>query len=166
MIPVNKILQKLLITDTQSTFTEQTVRILTPEEIEQETRPEYDEEDLLQLISFIKAMTTLYDLRESDWKENHDVVIREFFLNPKKMILTVYFDGNDLECLLDFPDTSYVDLTYFLRDPMEIFEVETFHDKITFGTVHDNVEGSILKVIENVYAQVFFHIKTWPDSIL
>lgn len=147
-------------------MTDKAVRILTPEETQQDIRPEYDEEDLVQLTSFVKAMTTLYDLKESDWNETHDVVIQEFFLNPKQMVLTVYFDGDHLQCSAEFPDTPYVDLTYFLREPMEVFDVETFHDKITFGTVHDNVEGSILKVLENVYAQVFFNIKTWPDSIL
>lgn len=147
-------------------MTDKAVRIVTPEETQQEIRPEYDEGDLEKLVSFVKAMTTLYDLRETDWKEEHDLIIQEFFLNPKQIILAVYFNCDDLQCSAEFPDTPYVDLTYFLREPMEVFDVETFHDKITFGTVHDNVEGSILKVLENVYAQVFFNIKTWPDSIL
>lgn len=147
-------------------MTDKAVRVLTPEEIQQDIRPEYDEEDLVKLVSYVKDMTTLYDLRESDWNEEHDVVIREFFLNPQQMLLTIYFEGDDLMCASDFPETPYVDLTYFLREPMEVYDVDTFHDKVTFGTIHENVEGSILKVLENVYAQVFFNIKTWPDSIL
>lgn len=35
-----------------------------------------------------------------------------------------------------------------------------------FGTVDTTVEGSLLAVLENVYAPVFFNATTWPDSIL
>lgn len=110
-------------------------------------------------------MVTIYDLRESDWNETHDEVIREFFYATKETVLTVYFEINDLQCLLGFPECHITDLTYFLRDPGEVFEVDTFHDKVTFGTIDGNVERSMLKVLENVYAQVFFKIKTWPDSV-
>lgn len=141
------------------------MRIKSPEELELERQPEYTDEDLAKLVSFVKRMTTLYDLRETDWNEECEEVIRQFFLIRKQPILTIYFDSDILNCMLGFPDTPIVDLTYFLRDPMEIFEVDTFHDKVTFGTMDGNVENSILRVLENVYAQVFFNIKTWPDSV-
>lgn len=114
----------------------------------------------------MKKITTLYDLRETDWTDENYAVIREFFIDPKHPVLTVYFEEDTLRCLLDFPETPIVDLTYFYREPNEIFRVDTFHDRISFGTVDDSVEGSILKILESIYSPIFFNITTWPDSIL
>lgn len=111
-------------------------------------------------------MTTLYDLREEDWTDNNYEVIREFLLSPKYPLLAIYFDGDDLCCSLDIPETPFVDMTYFLRENAEIFEVESFHDNIMFGTLHEDVEGSLLKVMQHVYSPYFFQIESWPDSIL
>lgn len=133
------------------------------EEIE---KPVYTDEQLEKLIGFFKKMTTLYDLKESDWTEDNCLVIRNFIIEPSEMVLTVYFDDDNLQCLLDFPDTPFIDLTYFIREANDIFKIETFHDKITFGTVNSSVEGSLLSVLENVYAPFFFNNTTWPDSIL
>lgn len=135
-------------------------------EEEEETRPIYTDEELQKLINFIKRMTTLYDLQESDWNDLNYIVIRNFILEPTELVLTVYFNDDTLECLLDFPDVVFTDLTYFIRDPHEIFKVETFHDKITFGTVNSRVEGSILHLLEFVFTPFFTRNNKWPDSIL
>lgn len=112
-------------------------------------------------------MTTLYDLREEDWREENYDVIREFLLNPKHPLLIVFFDDDVLCCLLDIPETAFVDMTYFLREsPDYIFDVETFHDNITFGTIHEDIEGSLLRIILYIYAPYFLQIESWPDSIL
>lgn len=145
---------------------EKVVTIVTVEETEKEVKPEYSDEDLEKLVGFIKSMTTLYDLREDDWTESIYEMIRQFILDPKEPLLTIYFDGDELCCLLDIPEETVVDLTYFLRENDDIFEVETFHDNIMFGTIHEDVEGSLLKIMENVYAPYFLDIETWPDSIL
>lgn len=135
-------------------------------ETEKEVRPEYSDEDLNTLVRFIKEMTTLYDLREEDWTEENYDGIREYILSPKQPLLAIYFDGDDLCCMLDIPDTPFVDCTYFLRENADVFEVETFHDNIMFGTIHEDVEGSLLKVIETAYAPYFLQNESWPDSIL
>lgn len=135
-------------------------------EVDESDKPkiEYTEEELNTLVKFIKNMTTLYDLREDDWSEKNAQVIREFFLTPEAPILTIFFDEESLTCTLGIPEVPVVDLTYFLREPMQIFDVKTFHDKINFGTMDDNIEGSILNIIENLYAPVFFKSDHWPES--
>lgn len=138
--------------------------MITPEETNAIFVPEYTDEELSRLINFIKRMVTLYDLRESDWTEQHEQVIVEYIIDITQPILSAYFEEDNLKVLLGFPTSPYIDLCYFLRDPMDVFNLETFHDKIIFGTVNDNIEGSILSVIEDVFAPYFFNIKTWPDS--
>lgn len=133
-------------------------------EVEEVARPTYTDEELEKLIGFIKRMTTLYDLQESDWNELNYIVIRNFLMEPTETILTIYFNDDTLECFLDIPDVSFTDLTYFLREPNEIFKVETFHDKITFGTVNSRIEGSVLHLIECVFTPFFTKNSKWPDS--
>lgn len=128
--------------------------------------PELTDEEVDKLVKYIKKMTTLYDLEDTDWNESHFEIIKSFIFNTDQIVLTVYFYGDDLRCSLDFPTTPISDLTYFIRKPFDILTPENFHDNITFGTVNDSIEGSLLKVLENVYAPIFFNITSWPDSIL
>lgn len=53
-----------------------------------------------------------------------------------------------------------------LQDADTIVTIENFYDSVMFGTLDTTVEGSLLAVLENVYAPVFFNATTWPDSIL
>lgn len=53
-----------------------------------------------------------------------------------------------------------------LQEADDIINVENFHETVMFGTVDTTVEGSLLSVLENVYAPIFFNATTWPDSIL
>lgn len=128
--------------------------------------PDYTDVELDQLVSFVKRMTTLYDLRPTDWNEQTDDAIRTYFLEPSNQVLCVYFGGNTLVAVNGFPNEVYEDLTYFIRDNhKEIFRVDNFHDNITFGTINGTVEGTLLELLENVYAPIFFNAKSWPDSV-
>jgi len=46
------------------------------------------------------------------------------------------------------------------------FTVQHFHDEIIFGTINGSIEGSLLHVIENVYAPALLYAQNWPDSML
>nr|XP_015838947.1 PREDICTED: dynein heavy chain 2, axonemal [Tribolium castaneum] len=142
------------------------VKIQTPEaETSEHVKVSYTDEDLDKLVGFVRNLTTLYDLRPDDWKEENYEVIKRFFLTPTEPILTIYFVNDDLICSLGPPVKSVMDLTYFLRQPFEVFEVATFFDNINFGTMDDNIEGSILNIVENIYAPVFFKSNHWPESV-
>lgn len=56
----------------------------------------------------------------------------------------------------DFPLAPVDDLTYFLRQPGERFRADTFNDRITFGTVHADIDGTMLTVLERAFAPIFF----------
>lgn len=112
----------------------------------------------------MKNLTTLYDLRPDDWTERNYEVIKHFFLKPTEPVLMIYFINDDLTCSLGPPPRPVMDLTYFLRQPLEVFDVATFFDTINFGTMDDNIEGSILNIVENVYAPVFLKSHHWPES--
>jgi hypothetical protein len=110
------------------------------------------------------SMTTLYDLREEDWTDDARKGIEDWLMEPRALILCIYFRGNTLKAASDIPLFPVYDLTYFIRTPDQIFKVETFHDEIVFGTFVDSVESNMIQTLEYVYAPYFFAITTWPDS--
>lgn len=127
-------------------------------------KPKYEPEELEKIIGFIMSMTTLYDLRGSDWTEDAKKGIEDWILEPKALILSIYFKGDRLKATSDIPLVPVYDLMYFLRPPDFIFKADTFHDDIVFGTFVDSVESNLIQMLELVYAPYFFAITTWPES--
>lgn len=109
-------------------------------------------------------MTTLFDLRDEDWTDEVKKGIEDWLMEPRALILTVYFKGDYLCATSDIPLTPVYDLTYFIRQPDFIFSLEQFHEEVVFGTFVDSVESNIINMLEMVYAPYFFAIQTWPDS--
>ncbi|KAF5292010.1 hypothetical protein FQA39_LY14127 [Lamprigera yunnana] len=130
---------------------EKVVVIVTPESEKEQLEADYTPEEMDKLVLVIKNMTTLYDLRESDWTSKVENVIKDFFTYLTIPMLTVYFSNDDLVASYQFPKDPVVDLTYFLREPKERFELETIHDCITFGTVHESIEGTILDKLTDLH---------------
>lgn len=127
-------------------------------------KPVYEEEEFQKLVNYIKKITTLYDLREEDWNDEAIHGIEEWLLEPRDLILCIYFRGIKLKAASAVPLIPVYDLTYFIRPPDYVFKAETFHEDITFGTFVDSVESNLIQVLEMVYAPYFFAITTWPDS--
>ncbi|XP_053613118.1 dynein axonemal heavy chain 2 isoform X1 [Plodia interpunctella] len=128
-------------------------------------KPVYAPEDLQFLIKSIIDMTTLYDLREEDWTQEAKQAIEDWILEPRALVLSIYFLSEKLRAISGIPIYPVYDLTYFLRAPDYVFKVDTFHDDIVFGTFVDSVESNMIEVLENMYAPYFFAITTWPDSV-
>lgn len=110
-------------------------------------------------------MTVLYDLKPSDWTELCEITIKNWLLDSSQPLLTVFF-SEELECEIGVPHHPVRDLTYFLREPNQFFEVATFHDTINFGTIDGDIDGSMLSVIRDIYGPLLTASDNWPDSIL
>lgn len=135
-------------------------------EIEAPEKPSYSDDELNSLVSYIKRMTTLCYLKNDDWNEQCLQIIRDFLLDPKNMLLTIYYHKGKLKSSLEIPTEPVLDLTYFLRKPDSIFTVDKFHNEVTCGTIAGNIEKCLLRTLECVYAPLIFNTKQWPDSIL
>lgn len=131
---------------------------------EQTVKPVYEPEELNKLILYVMKMTTLYDLRDEDWNKEAKQGIEDWITDPRSLILCVYFKGDKLKAACDIPLSPVYDLTYFLRQPDQVFKVETFHDEVVFGTFVDSVESNLIQILELMYAPYFFAVTTWPDS--
>lgn len=117
------------------------------------------------LVSYVKNITILYDLQPSDWNLECEKTIKEWFIDITKPLLTIYFKDNDLVANCDVPDHPIVDLTYFIRQPNQIYTVENFYDTIHVGTVDNDILNTIINVLHNIYGPIYFTNPKWPDSM-
>lgn len=92
-------------------------------------------------------------------------MIRRWLLEVNEPLLTLFYDANKLTACLGFPIAPVSDLSYFSRTPNHIFTVDGFHDEVNFGTVHEDVDSCLLKVLQLVYAPVFRNYYDWNENI-
>ncbi|XP_013098623.2 dynein axonemal heavy chain 2 [Stomoxys calcitrans] len=128
-------------------------------------RPNYSDEELIKLVDYIQRMTMLFALDQRDWREETLDVIRRWLLEVNEPLLTLFYNGNKLTACLGFPVTPVSDLSYFNRTTNHIFTVDGFHDEVNFGTVHEDVDGCLLRVLQLVYAPVFRNYTDWNSNV-
>ncbi|KAH8271829.1 hypothetical protein KR044_007245 [Drosophila immigrans] len=155
------------LTDSDLSDDEERKEEVKPEEIRPATpRPTYSDEELNQLVVYIQRMTTLYSLNQRDWHEQALDIIRRWLLEVSEPLLTIFYGGNRLTACLGFPRDTVDDISYFVRDePNEIFTVDGFHDEINFGTVHSDVDGCLMYLLERFYAPIFRNYSDWSESV-
>lgn len=127
--------------------------------------PEYTEEDIAKLIKYIHNATTLFALKEDDWSEETDATVRQWLMTPDELMLTVFYDGDILSACLAFPLAPVFDITYFMREPGEIFEADTISDRIIFGNIHEDIEGTLLTTLDKVFSPIFFSSTSLSDNV-
>uniref|UniRef100_A0A336KJP9 CSON010941 protein n=1 Tax=Culicoides sonorensis TaxID=179676 RepID=A0A336KJP9_CULSO len=150
------------------TPSEVTVDDVEVEEITEEDvieRPKYSEDELTTLVNYIKNMVTLFNLHPDDFTTNVINQIKNWLIEVTELMLLVFYDGTTLHAAHAFPLSPVSDICYFMRVPNFIFTVDNFHDEIMFGTVTGDVEGSILHVMEAVYAPAFSETTEWIENI-
>ncbi|XP_018394577.1 PREDICTED: dynein-1-beta heavy chain, flagellar inner arm I1 complex-like [Cyphomyrmex costatus] len=128
-------------------------------------KPVFDEQDLDKLVQYIKDFTILPSIKNSDWKEDCYMIIREYFENPAYMLLCVYFQVDTLKARLSILDDNQSDFVYFLRIPWHVFTVDNFHATVVFGSINRNTMMCVLKLMENMYITVARSDDEWPEII-
>lgn len=135
---------KFILINPYNKFTsEKAVKVQSPETEDLQPEQKYNDEELTTLVSYMKDLTILYDLRPSDWStdceqiirywvltlhddvilQNHnstdvDLLDRRYWLtNLTEPLLMVFFDGAELTCDTFVPTVPIIDATYFLRPP-------------------------------------------------
>lgn len=110
-------------------------------------------------------MTILYSLDHRDWNEKVIDIIRLWLLQSTELVLTIFYDCNVLTGCLGFPVASVLDLCYFIRSPNQILSIESFHDVVNFGTIQDDIDGCLLRILEFIYAPIFRNFSEWGDNV-
>ncbi|XP_076760256.1 uncharacterized protein LOC143428883 isoform X2 [Xylocopa sonorina] len=107
-------------------------------------------------VNYVKNLT-IHSYHEMIWNENCDRTIEEYFKNPSYTVLTIFFDGNQLNATLAIPTCAFKGFTYFLRSPWQVYTPENFLNTVSFGSINDNVKSNVLKFMENLYAPIVLH---------
>lgn len=128
--------------------------------------PEYSEDDLKKLLLYVQQIVTCYDLNEEDISESFTESTTKWFMDVLETTLFVYFDQGFLSAGPTCPINPVSQLTYFIRDdPGHVFSIDKFHDEVTFGNFHENVEETILCLMNNIYAPLILSDKRWDDNV-
>lgn len=128
-------------------------------------QPKYTDEELIKLVDYIQRMTMLFALDHRDWSETTLDIIRRWIMEVNEPLLTIFYDANKLTACLGFPIAPVSDLSYFSRLPNCIFTVDGFHDEVNFGTLHEDVDFCLLKVLQFVYAPIFSNYSDWNENV-
>ncbi|EDW04226.1 dynein-1-beta heavy chain, flagellar inner arm I1 complex [Drosophila grimshawi] len=155
------------LTDSELSDDEERKVEIKPEEVRPPTpRPTYTDEELNQLVEYIQRMTLLYALTQQDWREEPLDMIRRWLLEVNEPLLSIWYEGNKLSACLGFPTDHVDDISYFLRgEPNEIFTVDGFHDEIHFGSIHSDVDASLMCLLERFYAPIFRNYSDWNPTV-
>ncbi|ETN58448.1 hypothetical protein AND_009954 [Anopheles darlingi] len=136
------------------------------EAVEEVDKPAYSEEDLETLVGFIRGMIILFDYEDEDFNDEVAETIKLWLTDANNPLLFIFYDGNRLSASLAFPLCPINDLMYFMREQDQLFNVlEQFHDDILFGTLHGDIEGSLLVLLEQVYGPMILSNVDWSESV-
>uniref|UniRef100_A0A182VV30 Sulfotransferase domain-containing protein n=1 Tax=Anopheles minimus TaxID=112268 RepID=A0A182VV30_9DIPT len=136
------------------------------EAVEEVDKPAYSDEDLETLVGFIRGMIILFDYEDDDFNEEVAETIKLWLTDVNNPLLFIFYDGNRLSASLAFPLCPINDLMYFMREPEQLFNVlECFHDDILFGTLHGDIEGSLLVQLEQVYGPMILSNVDWSENV-
>lgn len=128
--------------------------------------PEYTEDELNKLLLYIQQIVTCYDLTEDDINDSYLENTTNWLMDVLETTLFVYFDQGFLCASPACPISPVTQLTYFIREePGHVFSLERFHDEITFGTFQENVEETILALMNCIYAPLILKDKRWDENV-
>ena len=117
-------------------------------------------------VPLIKERVTLSRLNQEMWTPEHDDIIANFVKDTSLRLLVAYVDKLlGLQVSTSTPPHPVEEMTYIIRRENAEVTPETL-EKLQIGTVRHNHVESLLRVMSNVYAPLFFGNRTWPDSIL
>ena len=118
-------------------------------------------------VPLIKERVTLSALKADMWTEEHDATIIKFLRDYTHRLLVVYVDKLlGLQVALSVPPHPVEEMTYMIRFENAVITPDNIEQKLKFGTIKANHIESLLRLMTNVYAPLFFGNKSWPDSIL
>lgn len=118
-------------------------------------------------VPLIKERVTLSALKPDMWTAEHDDTILKFLKDCTHRLLVVYVDKLlGLQVALSVPPHPVEEMTYMLRFENAVITPDNIEQKLHFGTIKANHIESLLRIMTNVYAPLFFGNRSWPDSIL
>lgn len=132
---------------------------------EVQPKPTYTSSELDELVNYLKKMVFIGEIKDADWNDQCHEAIKTWFLDTSHLMLFVGFSPTQrLSVSFTYPTERVVEVVYFLREPNLIFTLDNFHDDVTFGQINDDVDGTLLLLMEKLYTPIFLHKTDWSDT--
>lgn len=125
---------------------------------------EYSHDELEDMVNLIKKMTVLYMFDPSHWNDESIAVIQSWLISPTHVLLTIFYYGERLIASLEIPDVPVYDFMYLLKEPNAKFTVDNFHDDVIFGKICEDVDGTLLMLMERVYVPLILNLETGTSN--
>ena len=133
----------------------------------------------------MKDRAILSGLTPDMWKPEHDQTIENFFspprtddtkdnatstaLNQQSRFLLAIFVDPQMGLVVDgaIPPQPVEEICYFIkRDNGAEITGQNVENEVQYGTVRTGHIESLLRLMQSIYAPLFFDNTSWPDSIL
>lgn len=119
-----------------------------------------------KLLLFIQQIATYHDLKEEEISELFVQNVHKWLHNIDEPTLFVYFDQGLLSAALGCPLSPVSNITYFIREqPGHKFTAEGFHEEVSFGTLDENVDETMLHLMNKMFAPVILKDERWSDDV-
>eukprot|EP00794_Sanderia_malayensis_P010712 gene10712-11859_t len=137
-----------------------------PEENEGTICEKNETEDHKKIVSMLKDMVSLSNLRPEMWTDSHLMVIEKFVSDTSQRALLLYVDSlAGFTVSESCPIFPVDELQYFIRKEGKPI-TSKFQSVLQYGKIKGSYIESLLRHMSGVYAPMFFQNSSWPDSIL
>lgn len=94
-------------------------------------------------------------------------MISTFLEDENYRLLIIYIDKiNGLSVDLQIPYVQVEEISYFIKNQeIRLITAENFQEAVQYGCVTGGHIQSLLRIMNGVFAPIFFENTTWPDSI-
>lgn len=100
------------------------------------------------------------------WSDEHLKTIELFVCDVKQRIIMCFVDSvAGFTISTSCPVFQVDELHYFIRKE-NAYITSDFSNNVQHGKVRGSYIDSLLRMMTSMYAPMFFHNATWPDSIL
>lgn len=128
--------------------------------------PDYTDDEIEKFQLFIQQISTHYELEKREIHKSFKASTRKWLLNILQETLYVFFDQGQLSACASCPTTPVAQLIYFLRPEYKlVFTLAGFHDEISFGTFHANVDETMLHMMNKIYAPMILRDTRWAEHM-
>nr|XP_039250408.1 dynein heavy chain 2, axonemal-like [Styela clava] len=120
------------------------------------------------LCEMVKKCITLAGITPDMWNDDHIPMMGKFFSDPNTRLLVIYIDKlNGLTVDVTVPNHENAnEIAYFIsKEKANEITEDNFHEVVQWGNVRGGYLEGLLRIMNTIYAPMFFRNKTWPDSI-
>ncbi|XP_033636218.1 dynein heavy chain 2, axonemal-like isoform X2 [Asterias rubens] len=121
----------------------------------------------VDFIKYVQEHVILSALTPEMWTSEQYSYIEEFFNSRNPFRLLVIYVDTQIGLVLDnkIPAQAVDEICYFIRKEGMAIDSSNIDKEVQYGSVKSGHIESLLRLMQSIYAPLFFENTSWPDSI-